>query len=140
AAEECEEAGQWFAAAWHLRRLHASDPEDSDLRRRRARADRELGWWDEAIIDLTKAIEQHPDDGQLRNDRGVAYAELARWEDAAADFSKAMELTPEDLQFRFRLGLTYLAKGDLDGYRKFCNRDSASEPSARPQLRGSDRS
>jgi WD40 repeat protein/tetratricopeptide (TPR) repeat protein len=120
AAEQSEEAGQWFAAAWHLRRLLAADPEDGDLRRRRARADRELGWWEEAVIDLTKAIEQHPDDAQLRNDRGVAFAEMARWDDAAADFSKAMELTPEDLQYRFRLGLTYLAKGDLDGYRKFC--------------------
>jgi WD40 repeat protein/tetratricopeptide (TPR) repeat protein len=120
AAEESEEARQWFAAAWHLQRLLAANPGDGDLRRRRARADRELGWWEEAITDLTKAIEQHPDDGQLRNDRGVAYAELARWDAAAADFSKAMELTPEDLQFRFQLGLTYLAKGDLDGYRRFC--------------------
>ena len=120
ADEESEQAGQWFAAAWHLQRLLAANPADGELRRRRARADRELGWWQEAIIDLTKAIEQHPNDGQLRNDRGVAHAELARWDAAAADFSKAMELTPEELQYRFRLGLTYLAREDLNGYRSFC--------------------
>ena len=120
AAEDSEEAGQWFAVAWHLERLLAANPGLVDLRRRRARADRELGWWDEAIVDLTKVIEQHPDDGPLRSDQGVAHAELAHWDAAAADFSKALELRPEDVQVRYRLGLTYLAKGDLDGYGKFC--------------------
>jgi WD40 repeat protein/tRNA A-37 threonylcarbamoyl transferase component Bud32 len=37
-AQECERQGQWFAAAWHLDRLVAQNPDDLDLRARRAAA------------------------------------------------------------------------------------------------------
>src|SRR5262249_25820422 len=42
-AEACEEAGQWFAARWHLDRLMEAEPANRALRARRARACAALG-------------------------------------------------------------------------------------------------
>jgi WD40 repeat protein len=42
-AQDCETAGHWFAAAFHLERLLAAAPDDAGLQARRSRCLRELG-------------------------------------------------------------------------------------------------
>jgi hypothetical protein len=41
-AEDCERQEQWFAAAWHLNRLLARNPDDAALRSRRDAAQARL--------------------------------------------------------------------------------------------------
>ena len=54
-AVEDEQAGQWFAAAFHLSRLIDADPSDASLYFRRCRAFAYQGLWDEAAVDLFQA-------------------------------------------------------------------------------------
>jgi tetratricopeptide (TPR) repeat protein len=55
-AEECRLSGQPFAAAWHLDRLLADDPNNADLRLRRSMVLQALGRWQEAADDCAAAI------------------------------------------------------------------------------------
>jgi Flp pilus assembly protein TadD/sugar lactone lactonase YvrE len=57
-AASSEEAGQWFAARWHLDRLIAATPEDGSLYARRGRALAELGRWADADADFARATER----------------------------------------------------------------------------------
>jgi Flp pilus assembly protein TadD len=54
-AREAEIAGQWFAALWHLNRLIAAAPNDSQLWKDRAQAHVNLEQWDKAAHDCGKA-------------------------------------------------------------------------------------
>jgi WD40 repeat protein len=53
-AEECEAAGEWFAARKHLDPLLEADPADEALRRRRARAAVVLADWQQASQDYAR--------------------------------------------------------------------------------------
>jgi tetratricopeptide (TPR) repeat protein len=92
-AASSEQAGQWFAARWHLDRLIAATPEDGSLYARRGLAIAWLGLWDEAEKDYGKAIELGADrsDLSIYNRRGVARAWLGRWAEAEKDYSLAIE-------------------------------------------------
>jgi len=64
-AQEAELTEQWFAAAWHLNRLHASDSRDQEmagLHKRLAEAHANRGNWGEAIDRAVAALESQPDD------------------------------------------------------------------------------
>jgi tetratricopeptide (TPR) repeat protein len=53
-AEECEAAGEWFAARVHLARLLEAQPANEALRRRRARAAIAVADWHQASEDYTQ--------------------------------------------------------------------------------------
>ena len=60
-AASSEQAGQWFAARWHLDRLIAARPEDGSLYTRRGVARARLGQWAEADADFAKATKRGAD-------------------------------------------------------------------------------
>src|SRR5262249_32495301 len=56
-AAAAERGSQWFAAAFHLTRLVAAEPDDPAHRLRRGLASAHLGRWNEAFADLGKACQ-----------------------------------------------------------------------------------
>jgi WD40 repeat protein/tetratricopeptide (TPR) repeat protein len=73
-AQQCERAGQWFAAAFHLGQALAAWPDEPLLHLRRGRAWAELGRWQAARDEFARAVELAPEQGNAW--RGLALAEL----------------------------------------------------------------
>jgi hypothetical protein len=105
-ASDAEKSGHWFAAAFHLGRLLASDPDNVDLRRRRSRAE---------SMDLNK--------------RGVSQYRAGHYADALATLTKSEKLNatkkgslPADLAFlamtQHQLGKKDEAKATLGRLRE----------------------
>jgi WD40 repeat protein/tRNA A-37 threonylcarbamoyl transferase component Bud32/tetratricopeptide (TPR) repeat protein len=69
-AAHAEQAGQWFAAAFHLDRALTGRPEEPALRLRRGRARAEQGQWDAARGDFAFAVKHLPE----RADAGLGLA------------------------------------------------------------------
>jgi WD40 repeat protein/serine/threonine protein kinase/tetratricopeptide (TPR) repeat protein len=113
-AEEAEKTGQWFAAAWHLDRLVAHEPDAVPLRARRGRALLGAGQADRALADLTAVLEHDPKNGDALFHRGWAHALLGRWDKALADQEAAAALAPEDGAIRLSLSLAYSGVGQAD--------------------------
>jgi WD40 repeat protein/tRNA A-37 threonylcarbamoyl transferase component Bud32/tetratricopeptide (TPR) repeat protein len=74
-AERCEQAGQWFAAAFHLGQLLRARPDDPQVRLRHGLASAELGRWQEAREDFARLVGRRPDEAAAW--RGLALTELA---------------------------------------------------------------
>jgi WD40 repeat protein/tRNA A-37 threonylcarbamoyl transferase component Bud32 len=74
-ARRCEQAGQWFAAAFHLGQLLRARPDEPLPGLRRGRAWAELGRWQDARDDFAPVVERRPD--QAGAWRGLALTELA---------------------------------------------------------------
>jgi WD40 repeat protein/tetratricopeptide (TPR) repeat protein/predicted Ser/Thr protein kinase len=74
-ARECLQSGEWFAAAWHLDRLIASQPPDAGLYCDRAIARAHLGRWAEAAADFARS-DALPDAPV----RGGSAESLLRWD------------------------------------------------------------
>jgi WD40 repeat protein/tetratricopeptide (TPR) repeat protein/predicted Ser/Thr protein kinase len=110
-AKAAEDAGDWFAAAWHLDRLAVAAPGDPELRRRRAAAAAKLGDWDRAV---------RLDPGRADNwyHRGVARGKLGDWGRAAADFAKAAELRADPAAAVGLAARVALEAGDAAEYRR----------------------
>jgi WD40 repeat protein/tetratricopeptide (TPR) repeat protein len=89
-AEECEEAEQWFAAAWHFDRLQAEDGPRGQLPARRGRAHAEVGSWERAAAELSRALDLGAEDPRVRHYRARAYLNLGRYEQALSDFSQGL--------------------------------------------------
>jgi Flp pilus assembly protein TadD len=120
-AASSEEAGQWFAARWHLDRLIAARPEDGALYARRGFALDQLGRWAEADTDYGRAIDCGVDrEGPLLyTRRGVARARLGRWAEADADFAKATDRGADVFSW-YAHAVLRLHLGDREGYRNTC--------------------
>jgi tetratricopeptide (TPR) repeat protein len=58
--EEAVQTGQWFAARFHLRRLHDLDPGDAHLYALRGMFWAEQAQWDQAVADFAHASELEP--------------------------------------------------------------------------------
>jgi WD40 repeat protein/Flp pilus assembly protein TadD len=71
-AAACEEAGQWFGAAFRLSRLIEASPNDETLYARRGDAYAELGQWENAVADFSRAHTMRPDDAWIWLDLGLA--------------------------------------------------------------------
>jgi WD40 repeat protein/tetratricopeptide (TPR) repeat protein len=95
-AQDCEEAGQWFAAIFHLGRLIEATPGDGSIRTKRGRAYVRLGQADKALADFTKAFELGCNDVNAWYWRGQAYAARGDFTKALEDYAKALELAPQD--------------------------------------------
>jgi WD40 repeat protein/Flp pilus assembly protein TadD/tRNA A-37 threonylcarbamoyl transferase component Bud32 len=93
-AEECERAGQWFPAQWHLRRLLEGRPNDGTLLRRVGVALARLGSWDRASEMLTSAIAHGADGADTRRECAVAFWRLGQRGRAEAEFAAALERWP----------------------------------------------
>jgi WD40 repeat protein/serine/threonine protein kinase/tetratricopeptide (TPR) repeat protein len=80
-AAACEQAGQWFAAAFHLDQALAALP-NAPLHQRRGRVRAELGRWEDARADFARAVAEQP--GEPDAWRGLALTQLAlnRFDDA----------------------------------------------------------
>ncbi|MFL5339232.1 MAG: protein kinase domain-containing protein [Gemmataceae bacterium] len=72
AATQCEQAGDWYAAATHLDELLKSDPKNSGLRLRRARAAAEQADWPRAAADFAAVLAEQPDDVALQISAALA--------------------------------------------------------------------
>ncbi len=118
--EECEGAGQWFAAVWHLGKLIEAEPAQVDYRRRRAAAWARLGQWADAAADCSEAILLRPGDPDLWYQRGLAQGKLGHWNRAAIDFGKALELRTDPRGSANTLARVRLEAGNLAGYRQAC--------------------
>ena len=83
---ECEESGEWFAAAWHLNRLIATDPANPQLLVRRGAAWAKLGKWNDALADFRAVA--GTDDGPKREPQ--VFEHLVRAEIAGGKFDEAI--------------------------------------------------
>jgi WD40 repeat protein/tetratricopeptide (TPR) repeat protein len=120
AADRCEATQQWFAAAWHLSRLHGSisDPPDVNLLLRRARAYAAAEDWARSIADYKAAVTRKVDQ--------ALYCEIARtcveyakaldpsqWDAAIEAYGKAATLDPHNVWTSIHLGEIFAAKRDF---------------------------
>jgi tetratricopeptide (TPR) repeat protein len=64
-AIEAEIAGQWYARAWHLSRLIAAAPNDTQLWKDRAQAHVHLEQWEKAALDFREAFQLDRQDLQV---------------------------------------------------------------------------
>ena len=122
-AASSEQAGQWFAARWHLDRLIESKPNDASLSVRRDRVLDQLGKTVKASADNSKAVEPKPnrDGPSLSATRGAALAQRGKWAEADAEFTKATQDAADVFPW-FAHALLQLQQGDLTGYRLTCER------------------
>jgi tetratricopeptide (TPR) repeat protein len=116
--QECLRSQEWFAAAWHLDRLIASQPPDAGRFGDRAIARAHMGRWEEAVADFARsdALPDAPvrggsaesllrwDRGDLAGSRRAAARLLDRFEATSDPFTAAQvvracdrfpELTPD---------------------------------------------
>jgi eukaryotic-like serine/threonine-protein kinase len=119
-AEAAAAGGRWPAAAWHLDRLIAAQPESWQPYLDRARADVALGRRDRAAEDLTRAIERGAGGWKVWLDRGQSHATLQVWDQAAADYAKAVELGASSDRVLSAHAILRLGVGDEEGYRRAC--------------------
>ncbi len=75
-AESSETGRHWFAAAFHLGRLIAAQPNQPHHYLRRSGAHAELGQWDKAAADCARRVELQPDHVSAWYDYAVAYLGL----------------------------------------------------------------
>jgi WD40 repeat protein/tRNA A-37 threonylcarbamoyl transferase component Bud32 len=84
-ARTCEEADEWFAAAFHLRQLLKEAPDNATLKARLAYAlgslHAERGQWGEAVVNFEKACQRRPH--HLSVDAALAFALLGRADTSA---------------------------------------------------------
>jgi tetratricopeptide (TPR) repeat protein len=127
-ASACEEAGAWFAAAFHLRQVLKEAPDDATLNARLAFAlgnlHAERGHWAEAVADFEKAHELQPH--QFMIEARLAFALLGR-ADASAPAAAAASRTLGALSAPFSYSSLAAAapfswRGDLSDYREVCAR------------------
>jgi WD40 repeat protein/Flp pilus assembly protein TadD len=119
-ATDAEQAGNWFAALFHLDRLRQTGPPDAALYASRGLTLARLGRGDEALADLGKSLEQDPKQAWVWRLRGHVHAQRGQWERAAADADRSLELNPkDDLNWSLH-GMLLLQAGDRDGYRRCC--------------------
>ncbi len=121
-AREYEQAKQWYAAAFHLRRLVKADGKNEGHRNRLAVALYENGqlWdtagrWEYAFKVYTEAIELNASNrSACLSGRGWSYHKLARDVEALADSTKAIEAAPGNARFRRYRGMIYLGMKKYD--------------------------
>jgi tetratricopeptide (TPR) repeat protein len=71
----------------------------------------------------TLVLEAQPDSVEARCQRADAYATRAEWAKAAADYAKAFEAQGSTNPFQwFQYAVLQLQLGDVEGYRKLCDR------------------
>jgi WD40 repeat protein/tetratricopeptide (TPR) repeat protein len=126
AAVRQEQAGEWFAAAFHLGQLLAERPWDPALYVRRARAYAELGQADRAAAHYLHALFLDPSADLWTADqasrRGAAAVRAGDWPAAAAAFAVVVRHNPDDLTWWRALLLAQLGAGQVDAYRQTCTR------------------
>ena len=96
-------------------------PRDGSLYAERGRAQLQLGRSDEALADFDRAISSGSEPMGIWAERGALHAKLGRWKSASSDFAKAVRLPLADPVNWYYLALSYLADGDLTGYRRVCS-------------------
>ena len=126
-AAECEKAGRWFGAAWHLDRLiRGEGAEKGPLYARRGEAYRRLERWADALRDLDEAIRNDVKELPTWQARGYVHAALGQWKEAGEDYAEAVRLAAdrlpkevgeEELSLWSEQALVQLAQGDLTQYR-----------------------
>jgi len=92
AAKDCERAGHWDAALFHLDSLINARAGDGSLHLRRARAYAKLGRSSEAADALARATELSPGDFSLRIEAGQIFAELRQLDLAEASYREALAI------------------------------------------------
>jgi WD40 repeat protein/tetratricopeptide (TPR) repeat protein len=113
---------RWQDAGTEYRKALESQPNRGDLLAGVGRAEYRLKNWTAATDWLSRAVAQMPEATELYALRGRAEAELGQFEKASADLNKAMSLGLNDALIWHQHTLLRLAAGDLDGYRKSCQR------------------
>jgi WD40 repeat protein/tetratricopeptide (TPR) repeat protein len=96
-ARAAEEAGQWFAARWHLERLGEDEPAAEKLPLRLGRACLFSDRPQRAVAELTRALDTGEPGAAPWYFRGRAHAALGLDDRALADFSEAIRRAPASL-------------------------------------------
>src|SRR5262249_29195656 len=125
-AKACEEAGDWFAAAFHFRQVLKEAPEDATVKARLAHAlgqfHAERGQWAEAAIEFEKACQRRPH--HLAVDASLAFALLGRASasgGARAAVSRTFGALSAPFNYSPLLAATPLSwQGDQTDYRRVC--------------------
>jgi sugar lactone lactonase YvrE/tetratricopeptide (TPR) repeat protein len=120
-ATECEEDGNWFAAAFHLDQLLRQEPHNPDLLSRRGHARAAQGQWDRAAADFAEAVRRKPGDASLRYSHGLA---LLAGDSSARACSRASLVALLAVPFgpgSLPAGSALASGGpDRSGYRRLC--------------------
>jgi WD40 repeat protein/tetratricopeptide (TPR) repeat protein/tRNA A-37 threonylcarbamoyl transferase component Bud32 len=117
-ANENDQARQWFAAAFHWKRLAQAEPANGRPHFRRGLALAYLNRTAEAKTEFETALALKKDLSEL--DQGDAHARLGQWDEAARLYEKAVA-APNAPAFNWqRHALLRLQRGDLEGYRQAC--------------------
>jgi WD40 repeat protein/Flp pilus assembly protein TadD len=117
-AVACDRAGQWFAAAFHWRRLTQAEPDRGQDHFRLGFALLNLGRTAEAKRAFASALVLKKDLAEL--DQADAHAILGQWDEAARLFKKAVAAPKAPLRVWQRYSMVHLQQGDRDGYCKAC--------------------
>jgi WD40 repeat protein/tetratricopeptide (TPR) repeat protein len=127
-ARVCEEAGEWFAAAFHLRQVLKEVPGDATLKARLAYAlgnlHAERGQWAEAVVNFEKACQRRPHPFAV--DASLVSALLGRADAsaraaAAAAASRTVGALSAPFNYSPLLAAAPLSwEGDLSDYRRAC--------------------
>jgi WD40 repeat protein/serine/threonine protein kinase/tetratricopeptide (TPR) repeat protein len=119
-AASSEQAGQWFAAGFHLGCLLKSAPNDGALYLRRGLALARSGDPAAAQQDLARAEERNVSAAEAHQPLGAAYAERSQWEQAAAALGRAVADPRASSLAWTQHAILCLHRGDRDGYHKAC--------------------
>jgi tetratricopeptide (TPR) repeat protein len=92
AAKDCEGAGHWDTALFHLDSLINARAGDGSLHLRRARAYAKLGRSGEAAAALARATELSAGDFAIRIEAGQIFAELRQLDRAEASYREALAI------------------------------------------------
>jgi WD40 repeat protein/tetratricopeptide (TPR) repeat protein len=125
-ARACEEAGDWFAAAFHVRQLLKEAPGDATLKVRLVHAlgslHAERGQWAEAVVNFEKARQLQPH--KLAAQAPLAFALLGRANasaHAAAAASRTLGALPAPFNYSpLAAAAPFSWQGDLSDYRRVC--------------------
>jgi WD40 repeat protein/tetratricopeptide (TPR) repeat protein/tRNA A-37 threonylcarbamoyl transferase component Bud32 len=119
-AEECDRAGQWFAAVWHYNRLVDRGAADGRVWYRRGYAYKRLDECAKAVPDLERAVALLPDDVAAWWELGNAQAWLDRWDEATVSYARAIELGAKGWDALYHHAIFSLRRGDTATYRRRC--------------------
>jgi WD40 repeat protein/tetratricopeptide (TPR) repeat protein len=114
ARAEALQRRRWSQALAHLDALIEADPTQAGRYRERAQTHAELGQWDQAAADFEKFI-------ALVSEDAVSWGQLAPGQLESVQRSRGPGVSEDSVSWG-HLALTYLAGGDLAGYRRTCAR------------------
>jgi WD40 repeat protein/tetratricopeptide (TPR) repeat protein len=119
---------QSFATVWHLDRLIAIEPNQSNLYYERGNALMALGAYEKAKVDFSTALKSQPERADLHQSRGEAHAKLGQWAQASDDYAWVLKDAGAPNWAISRCAFLQLKAGHREGYNAACDRLLKTNP------------